>query len=103
MEPEELWELPEFAFDRPKGKAPFTLEAHGRLAIRMPTALGARPLEFLYAAEFAPVSAEQPVAVAGQRSLRLDSSHASDHLATGYPSLDEKLVALRDALRAKDF
>lgn len=77
------------------------LEAHGRLAIRIPMALGARPLEFLYAAEFAPVSAEQPVAVAGHRSLRLDSSDAGNHLVTGYPSLDEKLIELRDALRAE--
>jgi hypothetical protein len=101
VEPEDLWELPEFNFTRPSGGAPFTLEAHGRLAIRIPMALGARPLEFLYAAEFAPVGAEQPVAVAGQRSLRLDSSDASNHLVTGYPSLDEKLVELRDALRAE--
>lgn len=91
VEPEDLWDLPEFAFDRPSGNAPFTLDAHGRLSIKLPTALGARPLEFLYSAEFVPVSAEQPVAVAGQRSLRLDSSDASDHLATGYPSLDERL------------
>jgi hypothetical protein len=101
VEPEDLWDLPEFAFDRPLGNAPFTFEAHGRLSIRMPTALGARPLEFLYSAEFLPVSAEQPLAVAGQRSLRLDSSDASDHLATGYPSLDERLVALRDSLRGE--
>jgi hypothetical protein len=101
VEPEDLWDLPEFAFDRPQGKAPFTFETHGRLSIKMPTALGARPLEFLYSAEFVPVSAEQPVAVAGQRSLRLDSSDASGHLATGYPSLDERLVALRDSLRAE--
>lgn len=101
VEPEDLWDLPEFSFDRPLGSAPFTLQAHGRLSIRMPTALGARPLEFLYSAEFAPVSAEQPVAVAGQRSLRLDSSDASNHLATGYPSLDIRLVALRDSLRAE--
>lgn len=99
VEPEDLWELPEFTFKRPDGGAPYMLEAHGRLAIRMSMALGARPLEFLYAAEFDPVSAEQPVAVAGQRSLRLDSSDASDHLVTGYPSLDEKLIELRDSLR----
>ncbi|TIV71225.1 MAG: hypothetical protein E5V89_11025 [Mesorhizobium sp.] len=101
VEPEDLWELPQFTFERPDGGAPFMLEAHGRLAIRMPMALGARPLEFLYAAEFAPVSAEQPIAVAGHRSLRLDSSDASDHLVTGYPSLDHKMIELRDALRAE--
>lgn len=101
VEPEDLWELPEFTFKRPDGAAPYIFEAHGRVAIRMPMALGARPLEFLYAAQFDPVSAEQPVAVAGQRSLRLDSSDASHHLVTGYPSLDEKLIELRDALRAE--
>lgn len=101
VEPEDLWDLPVFAFDRPSEEAPIILEAHGRLSIRIPTALGARPLEFIYSAEFVPVSAEQPVAVAGQRSLRLDSSDASEHLATGYPSLDERLVALRDSLRAE--
>jgi hypothetical protein len=101
VEPEDLWELPEFTFKRPDGKAPFMLEAHGRIAIRMPIALGARPLEFLYAAEFAPISAEQPIAVAGQRSLRIDSSDSSDHLVTGYPSLDHRLIELRDKLRAE--
>lgn len=101
VEPEDLWDLPEFAFNRPPRNASFTLQAHGRLSIRMRTSLGARPLEFRYSAEFSPVSAEQPVAVAGQRSLRLDSSDASDHLETGYPSLDKRLIALRDSLRAE--
>jgi hypothetical protein len=101
VEPDDLWELPEFTFKRPEGKAPFMIEAHGRLAIRMPMALGARPLEFLYAAEFAPLSAEQPIAVAGQRSLRLDSSDDRDYLVTGYPSLDQKMIELRDLLRAE--
>lgn len=99
VEPEDVWNLPEFDFARPPGSAPYTLEALGRLSIRIRTALGARPLEFLYSAEFQPVSTEQPVAVAGQRSLRLDSSEAQGHCETGYPSLDAKLVDLRDKLR----
>lgn len=99
VEPDDIWSLPEFEFARPAGDAPFLLEALGRLSIRARLALGARPLEFLYSAEFQPVSAEQPVAVAGQRSLRLDSSENRHHLETGYPSLDAKLVELRDRLR----
>lgn len=99
IEPEEIWSLPEFDIARPKGEAPFMLEVYGRLSIRMRIALGARPLEFLYSAEFQPFSAEQPVAVAGQRSLRLDSSEATGHWDTGYPSLDAKLIELRNRLR----
>lgn len=99
VEPEDLWELPEFSLERPEGQAPFSLEAHGRLTIRIPMSFGARPLEFVYAAEFDPATAEQPVAVAGHRSLRLDSSDASDQRATGYPSLDAKLIEIRNSLR----
>jgi hypothetical protein len=99
VEPENVWALPEFEFERPNGEAPFILEAHGRLSIRIPMSLGARPLEFLYSAEFQPATAEQPVAVAGQRSLRLDSSAVQGHVETGYPSLDARLVELRNRLR----
>ncbi len=99
LEPDEVWSLPEFEFSRPSGEPPFTLELPGRLAIRQRVALGARPLEFIYAAEFQPIGVEQPVAVAGQRSLRLDSSEASDHLETGYPSLDTVLLNVRTGLR----
>ncbi|MBG0810426.1 hypothetical protein IY145_13705 [Methylosinus sp. H3A] len=99
VEPEDVWTLPEFSFARPKGNSPFTLETYGRLSIRMRIAIGARPLEFLYSAEFQPVSAEQPVAVAGQRSLRIDSSEFEDRCETGYPSLDAKLIEVRNRLR----
>ena len=99
VEPEDVWKLPEFEFERPKGKAPFILEAHGRLSIKIRMSLGARPLEFLYSAEFQPATAEQPVAVAGQRSLRLDSSAVQAHVETGYPSLDARLIELRNQLR----
>ncbi|CAN7241786.1 hypothetical protein LJR016_000873 [Devosia sp. LjRoot16] len=101
VEPDFVWTLPEFDFVRPDGAAPFTLEAHGRLSIQQRIAVGARPLEFLYAAEFQPVGTEQPVAIAGQRSLRLDSSEVSGHSETGYPSLDAKLVTVRDKLRGE--
>lgn len=99
VEPEDVWTLPEFEFERPEGKAPFILDAHGRLSIKIRMSLGARPLEFLYSAEFQPATAEQPVAVAGQRSLRLDSSVVQGQVETGYPSLDAKLLELRNRLR----
>lgn len=99
LEPEEVWLLPEFELARPSGNAPFTLEAFGRLSIRQRVAFGARPLEFIYSAEFQPVGVEQPVAVAGQRSLRLDSAEASDHRETGYSSLDTALLNVRAKLR----
>lgn len=99
VEPEDVWKLPEFEFERPKGTAPFILEAHGRLSIKIHMSLGARPLEFLYSAEFQPATAEQPVAVAGQRSLRLNSSAVQTHVETGYPSLDARLLELRNRLR----
>lgn len=99
VEPEDIWILPEFDFKRPQGEPPFTLDAFGRLSIKTPMSLGARPLEFLYSAEFLPTDAEQPVAVAGQRSLRLDSSAVHEHVETGYQSLDAKLIELRNRLR----
>ena len=64
-----------------------------------PQSLKARPFEFMYAAEFQPTSAEKPVSIAGQRTLRLDGSKSNLEPKTGYEGIDAKLVSLRNTLR----
>src|SRR5262249_11857700 len=54
---------------------------------------------FIYTAEFQPTSTERPIAIAGQRTLRLDGSAAERQPITGYQGIDAKLISLRDALR----
>jgi len=99
IEPARTYELPKFQFSRPPGDPPYFLQQRGRMILHAPQALKARPFEFMYAAEFQPVASEKRVSVAGQRTLRLDSASANREPITGYPGIDAKLTALRDALR----
>ena len=69
------------------------------MILHAPRALKARPFEFIYTAEFQPVSSEKLVSIAGQRTLRLDGSSPDRQPITGYPGVDTKLISLRDALR----
>jgi hypothetical protein len=59
----------------------------------------ARPLEFLYAAEFQPTGGDQPIVIAGQRTLRLDGADPSTQPITGWPDIDNRIIALRNELR----
>lgn len=98
IEPESSYDLPTFVFDRPKGEPPFFFQRRGRMIIHAPQNFKARPFEFNYAAEFQPTTCEQPVSIAGQRTLRLSGS-AQEQPITGYPGIDRKLISLRDRLR----
>lgn len=99
IEPDRTWDLPDFEFTRPTGSSPYEFRDEGRMIVHASQSLNARPLEFVYAAEFHPTSCEQPVVVAGQRSLRLDGTDPSLRGITGYPGLDRKILQVRDELR----
>lgn len=99
VEPDRTWDLPDFEFLRPTGSGPYEFRDEARMIVHARQALNARPLEFIYAAEFRPVSSEQPVLVAGQRSLRLDGTDPAQRAITGYPGLDRKLLEIRETLR----
>jgi hypothetical protein len=99
IEPASTYDLPTFRFSRPAGEAPYFFQQRGRMILNAPQALKARPFEFIYTAEFQPVSSEKLVSVAGQRTLRLDGSSPDRQPITGYPGIDAKLISLRDALR----
>jgi len=100
IEPPSSYDLPVFRFDRPIGEPPFLFQQRGRMALRMAQNLKARPFEFMYTAEFFPVASDQPVSIAGQRTLRLNGSK-SDQPITGYPAIDRKMLSLRDRLRVE--
>jgi hypothetical protein len=99
VEPERSFDLPTFRFLKPPGQPPFDFQQRGRMILHVPQCINARPFEFIYAAEFEPSSSEQPVTIAGHRTLRLDGSAANGSLETGYPGADRKLMAIRDQLR----
>ena len=52
IEPRSTWELPSFEFPVPEGEPPYILKQQGRMIVHAPQGLNARPLEFIYAAEF---------------------------------------------------
>jgi len=94
------YELPNFSFTRPDGEPPFLIRKKGRAVLKMPQSIGARPYEFKYAASFEPYEVEQPIAVVGQRTLRLEGIDVTKSPITGYPGVDRKLIELRDQLRS---
>lgn len=91
--------LPIFQFSRPTGDAPFHLTDSGRTVLKIPQALTARPFEFRYMASFKPDQSEQPIAVVGQRTLRLEGVDLRQNPITGYPNVDNKLLKIRNHLR----
>jgi hypothetical protein len=93
------YEFPSFSLSAPKGEPPFVLKGQGRAHLRVAQSLNARPFEFRYSAQFAPTNAEQPVAVIGHRTLRFESIDPRATPLTGYPSIDRKLLGVRDRLR----
>jgi hypothetical protein len=100
IEPTTTFSIPTFEFPRPAGEGPYSLSAKGRAVLHVAQGVRARPFEFVFAAEFLPGSAEQPVSTAGHRRLRLNGMKPGAELLTGYPGLDRKLIEVRDALRA---
>jgi hypothetical protein len=104
VEPAGTYELPTFEIKAPKGDAgPFKLSAKGRAILKVPQQFGARPYEFKYAARFIPFGTEQPVEVAGQRTLSLEGLDLQQNSITGYSAIDEKVVQLRNTLRAMPY
>jgi hypothetical protein len=100
VEPASTYEMPEFEFARPVGPPPFSLRRNGRGQLKVPQHISARPLEFRYLAEFLPTSVSQPIDVMGQRTMRLEGIDWRKYPQTGYPSVDAKLLEVRNQLRA---
>lgn len=99
IEPESTFELPVFEFERPSGEPPYLLRRRGRMVLHAPQSFHAHPYEFMYTAEFRPIQSEQTIAVAGQRTLRLDGSDTRQAPITGYPAVDSKILKLREQMR----
>ncbi|MCC7085510.1 MAG: hypothetical protein IT427_10935 [Pirellulales bacterium] len=99
IEPKSTYDFPVFRFYRPRGEPPYTMQQRGRAILNSPQSLNARPFEFRYTASFAPQAAEQPVAVVGQRTLRIEGFDLVRAPVTGYRGIDQKLVEIRNTLR----
>jgi hypothetical protein len=93
--------LPVFLFGRPTEGTSLTLHQRGRALLKYSQHIGARPYEFKYTASFLPSSTEQPVAVVGHRTLRLEGIDVVKSPATGYRHIDRRLLVVRDQLRAQ--
>lgn len=101
VEPKSTYDFPPFSFTRPTGDAPHVLRQTGRAVLLMPQGINARPFEFKYTAEFLPERGDQPVAIVGHRTLIVDAVDPAQAPLCGFPSLDRRLVLLRDALRRR--
>ena len=93
------YDFPVFEFPRPAGEPPFHLKQRDRAVLNMPQGLTAHPFEFKYAAAFKPDHAEQPIALVGQRTLRLEGVDFKHNPITGIRGVDFKLLQIRNQLR----
>ena len=93
------YDLPKFTLRRPFTDPPFICHERGRAIIKAAQAIRAQPFEFRYAAEFWPAESEQPVAVVGHRTLRIESVDVLRTPLTGYDLVDRRLLELRNKLR----
>ncbi len=100
VEPRSAYELPTFSFDRPTGKAPFTVKATGRLLVHHPITLLARPLQFSYKARFEPAVTESQISVEGHRHLRMQCFDPAQEPQSGYGLVDTRVLFLRDEVRS---
>ena len=99
VEKPDTYDFPSFQFVRPSGDGPFVMRQRGRAILKFPHSIQASPFEFKYAAEFSPRASEQPVAVVGHRTLRIEGIDLQRSPITGYQAMDGKLIGLRDILR----
>ena len=102
MEPPDTYELPTFSIEQPSALSaddPYVFHETGRLLLKVPIALGARPFEFKYQAVFEPGLSEQPRDIFGHRTLRFESVDPSAHAISGYTAIDRRLLQLRSELR----
>ena len=97
----EIYDFPTFQFEIPTDEPPHKLRQTGRAVLKIPQSIHSRPFEFKYAAEFFPYGAEQPIAVVGQRTLRIESIDLQSSPITGYSDMDQKLLSVRDSLRSQ--
>jgi hypothetical protein len=103
IESPDTYDFPRFRFAKPSGDPPFVLNERGRAILKVAQSIHARPFEFKYTAEFAPRASEQPVAVVGQRTLRIEGIDVESSPITGYAAMDRKLLDVRDRLRSQRF
>ncbi|WP_172167971.1 hypothetical protein, partial [Paraburkholderia elongata] len=101
IEPKSNYDFPVFQFTRPSGDPPFRMLQRGRAVLKVPQSLQARPFEFRYTASFSPIATEQPIAVVGQRTLRIEGFDLRQAPITGYAGIDRKLIQVRDLLRGR--
>ena len=101
IDPPESHAFPVFRLSKPAGTAPFVMTGNGRALVKFAQGLNARPSEFRYAAHFEPSVSEQPMAVVGQRTLRIEAFDLKRVRWTGFPNLDAKLLKVRDVLRSE--
>lgn len=101
IDPPESYAFPVFRLMKPTGSAPFVMTGNGRAMVKFAQGLNARPSEFRYAAHFEPSVSEQPMAVVGQRTLRIEAFDLKRVCWTGFPNLDARLLKVRDVVRSE--
>lgn len=101
IEPTANYDFPTFEFPRPSGDPPFQMQKRGRAILRVPQSLQAQPFEFKYTGSFLPIAVEQPVAIVGQRTLRIEGYDLARAPVTGYVGIDLRLLRVRDELRTQ--
>lgn len=94
-------DFPTFEFPKPLGEAPFKVQGSRRAAVKIAQGFNSRPYEFKYAAAFQPDNSEQPVAVVGQRTLRIEGFDLVRNPITGYHAIDQKIIEFRNKIRAQ--
>lgn len=99
VEPAKAYDLPTFRFLRPAGTPPHSMSQSGRLLLHYPSAFYARPLEFSYAAHFAPEVPNSKVVVRGHRQLVMRSFDPELDPQSGYVEVDKRLLQIRDDIR----
>lgn len=100
VEPLSAYELPTFSFDRPATTAPYTITQTGRLLLRNPIDLDARPLQFTYKARFEPSITRLQLSVEGHRHLHMQSFDPMRQPLSGYSVVDTRVLEIRDQVRS---
>jgi hypothetical protein len=100
VEPRQFYEMPTFELSAASMKDSVG-HASGRAWLKVPHTLGSRPYEFKYSAQFFPERVEQPVAVVGHRTLRLEAVDLARSPITGYAGIDRRILELRELMRTR--
>ena len=100
VEPASAYHFPTFSFDRPAGIAPFAITQTGRLLLRNPIDLDARPLQFTYKARFEPSITSLQLSVEGHRHLHMQSFDPMRQPLSGYSLVDTRVLQIRDQARS---